>query len=72
MILQRMIKACKEISTNCHKGNDIQGENWCVSFIVYAFYSLKDLRKAFEELVQNNDPYSTSLFNDFLMRQIVL
>lgn len=53
-----MIKSCKEISTNCGKGNDIQGENWYVSFIAYAFYSLKDLRQACEELVQNNDPYN--------------
>lgn len=58
MIPQKMIKACKEISTNCRKGNDIQGENWYVSFITYAFYSLKDLRQSFEQLVQNNDPYN--------------
>lgn len=58
MIPQKMIKAYQEISTSCRKDDDIQGENWYVSFIAYAFYCLKDLRQAFEQLVQNNDPYN--------------
>lgn len=32
-----------------------------LSFIAYASYSLKDLARAFEELVQNNYPYNIIL-----------
>lgn len=61
MTSHRMLKACKEISSNCPKVNDIQSGNWKVSFIAYASYNLRDLGQAFEELVQNNDPYNTIL-----------